>query len=200
MCAAQSGALSRAEAEEQLTALAGEAVVKGLQSAGWKERLTAMEALQEHLSAMPAAELAAAASAVIQVRTALRLQQICAQHAAGHAGSHLISPQTDRRSALGAGCVVQGLAYLPGWAEKNFQVLAKAFEVIAQLAAADGAAVSKRDAFLSVGGLVDKVADIKLKAAAGEALLALGEAIGPQFVCTQLHKKAAAHRNPKARP
>lgn len=75
-CAAQSGALSRAEAEEQLTALAGEAVVKGLQSAGWKERLTAMEALQEHLSAMPAAELAAAASAVIQVRGALRSQQM----------------------------------------------------------------------------------------------------------------------------
>ena len=93
----------------------------------------------------------------------------------------------------------QGLAYLPGWAEKNFQVLAKAFEVIAQLASADGAAVSKRDAFLAIGGLVDKVADIKLKAAAGEALLALGEAVGPQFVCTQLHKKAAAHRNPKAR-
>ena len=66
----QSGALSRAEAEEQLTALAGEAVVKGLQSAAWKERLDGMQALQDHVAAMPAAELAAASSAILQ---ALRL-------------------------------------------------------------------------------------------------------------------------------
>ncbi|KAK9818850.1 hypothetical protein WJX81_005118, partial [Elliptochloris bilobata] len=154
--ALQSGTLSRAEAEEQLVALAGEAVVKGLQSAAWKERLAGMEALQQRLAGMAAPEQAAAASAVIQ-----------------------------------------GLAYLPGWAEKNFQVLAKAFEVIAALAAGEGVSVTKRDAFLAVSGLVDKMADIKLKGPAGEALLALSVAVGPQFVCTQLHKKAAAHKNPK---
>ena len=89
---------------------------------------------------------------------------------------------------------------MPGWAEKNFQVLARAFEVIGALAGAEAGGLTKRDAFLAVGGLVDKMADIKLKGPAGEALLALGEAVGPQFVCTQLHRRASAHRNPKARP
>jgi len=47
---------------------------------------------------------------------------------------------------------------------------------------------------------VDKVSDPKLKGAAGEALTALSESVGPQFVCTQLHKKAAAHKSPKVLP
>ena len=111
----------------------------------------------------------------------------------------MLLPKRNKSSVVTRGCAWQGLSYLPGWAEKNFQVLAKAFEVIAQLAMAEGVSVSKRDAFLAIGGMVDKMADIKLKGPAGEALLALGEAVGPQFVCTQLHKKAAAHCNPKVR-
>ena len=38
---------------------------------------------------------------------------------------------------------------------------------------------------------------MKLKGPAGEALTAMSEALGPQFVFTQLHKRAAAHKNPK---
>ena len=41
------------------------------------------------------------------------------------------------------------------------------------------------------------MADPKLKAPTGEALSALAEAVGPQFVATQLHKKAAIHKSPK---
>lgn len=46
-------------------------------------------------------------------------------------------------------------------------------------------------------GAIEKLADLKLKGPAVELLLALSEAVGPQFVAVQLHKKAAAHKNPK---
>ena len=75
------------------------------------------------------------------------------------------------------------------------QVQARAFDVMAVLAATWP--VGKRDAFAALAGLGDKMADMKLKGPAGDALTALSEACGPQFVATQLHKKAAAHKNPK---
>ena len=78
------------------------------------------------------------------------------------------------------------------------QVLARSFDVMAVLASTWP--LGKRDAFIALAGLADKMADIKLKGPAGDALTALSEACGPQFVCTQLHKKAAAHKNPKVRP
>lgn len=75
-------------------------------------------------------------------------------------------------------------------------MLGKAFEVITFLVTASS--VSKKDAFTAMGGLVDKMSDIKLKGPAGDALFAISEALGPQFTLTQLHKKASAHKNPKA--
>lgn len=41
------------------------------------------------------------------------------------------------------------------------------------------------------------MSDPKLKTAAGELLSLLAEAVGPQFVATQLHKKAVLHKSPK---
>ena len=93
---------------------------------------------------------------------------------------------------------MQGLSHLPGWAEKNFQVLGKAFEIIKQVSEADSG-FGKRDAFVAVTGLVAKLSDTKLKAPACEALSALAETVGPQFVCAQVHKQAAAQKNPKVR-
>ncbi len=134
----------------------------------------------------------------------------------------------DKGIAPHAGAVVQGLVYLPGNGEKNFQVRlllmaavhvslistvaqlaclqmftpsfpaqvsARAFDTMAVVAATWP--VSKRDAFVALPGLADKMADMKLKGPAGDALTAMSEACGPQFVCTQLHKKAAGHKNPK---
>jgi len=75
--ARQSGALSRAEAEEALAALAGEDVATGLRSAAWKERLAAMEALQARVAGLPPAELAAAGSGILQAR--LRRSSRCAR-------------------------------------------------------------------------------------------------------------------------
>ena len=76
------------------------------------------------------------------------------------------------------------------------QVLGKVFELIALLAT-ESSKLSKKDAFTAITGLVDKMSDIKLKGSAGQALTAMSEASGPQFVFTQLHKRAAAQKNPK---
>lgn len=46
-------------------------------------------------------------------------------------------------------------------------------------------------------GAIEKLADLKLKGPATAMLLVISEAVGPQYVALQLHKKAAAHKNPK---
>lgn len=78
------------------------------------------------------------------------------------------------------------------------QVLTKVFEVVTLLAS-KAAAVSKQDAYITIKGLSDKIADMKLKGPVCKCLSALSEALGPQFVLSQLHKKAVAHKNPKVR-
>ena len=75
------------------------------------------------------------------------------------------------------------------------QVLGKGFEIITHLVA--NSSVSKKDAFTAMGGLVEKMSDIKLKGLAADALFSISECLGPQFTITQLHKKASAHKNPK---
>lgn len=45
--------------------------------------------------------------------------------------------------------------------------------------------------------LQPQVGDLKLKQPSFETLTCLAEAVGPQFVMAQLHKKAASHKNPK---
>jgi cytoskeleton-associated protein 5 len=91
---------------------------------------------------------------------------------------------------------VQGISVLPGWAEKNFQVLGKVFDVIRQLANED-VVFSKKEAFAAIVGMVPKLSDAKLKGPASEALLAMSEVVGPQFVCVQVHKQASCQKNPK---
>ncbi|KAJ9516595.1 hypothetical protein QJQ45_015220 [Haematococcus lacustris] len=100
--------------------------------------------------------------------------------------------------SLAASCtvVVQAMGHLPGWSEKNFQVMAKQFEVVRVLA--DTAPnFSKRDGYAAVCGLIEKVADMKLKGPSFDALMAISEALSPAFTATLLHKKAAVHKNPK---
>ncbi len=91
---------------------------------------------------------------------------------------------------------MQGMSHLPGWSEKNFQVMAKAFDLITQIAGAD-VTISKKDAFVALGGMVPKLSDGKLKGPVSDALTALAEVVGPQFICAQLHKQASAQKNPK---
>lgn len=76
------------------------------------------------------------------------------------------------------------------------QVLSRAFELLGILAR-ESSTLGKKEAFLALNGIVDKMSDSKLKGPGGETLLLLCEAVGPQFILHQLHKKAAAAKNPK---
>lgn len=76
------------------------------------------------------------------------------------------------------------------------QVLSRAFELLGILAR-DSSTLGKKEAFLALNGIVEKMSDTKLKGPGGETLLLLSEAVGPQFILHQLHKKAAAAKNPK---
>jgi hypothetical protein len=68
--------------------------------------------------------------------------------------------------------------------------MSKQFELVA-LVAQGCAAFGKRDGLVGIGGCIDKLADIKLKGPANSALMAIAEAVGPQFVAGLVHKKAA---------
>ncbi|KAL4424717.1 hypothetical protein ABPG77_000060 [Micractinium sp. CCAP 211/92] len=92
--------------------------------------------------------------------------------------------------------LVQCVAYLPGWGDKNFQVLNKVFDVVTHLART-ASTFARRDAFLALGGLADKIHELKHKVQVYEGLNAISEAVGPQFVMAELHKRAAANKNPK---
>ena len=50
---------------------------------------------------------------------------------------------------------------------------------------------------LHCAGLIDKLADMKLKTPALDALTSIAVAVGPQFLAGHLHRKAVAHKNPK---
>lgn len=92
--------------------------------------------------------------------------------------------------------IIRQLGIAPGWEDRNQQVTAKCFEIVAFLArgAPD---FRKQAAMLSMEAVVSKVADPKLKTAAADVLTAWSEAVGPKFVVAQLYKRAAAHKNPK---
>ena len=74
--------------------------------------------------------------------------------------------------------------------------MARQFELIRSLAT-DCPSFSKRDGFVALGGLIEKLSDLKLKGPSFDTLLAISEAVGPQFVCSEMHKKAVVHKNPK---
>ena len=77
--------------------------------------------------------------------------------------------------------------------------MSKQFELIKHVAMSSKT-VTNVDAFVAIGGLVDKISDIKLKAVVFETLSFLCECVGPQFVFNQVHAKAENHKNPKVCP
>ncbi|KAL6766815.1 TOG1 [Auxenochlorella protothecoides x Auxenochlorella symbiontica] len=97
-------------------------------------------------------------------------------------------------AARDPGVLIQCLAVLPSWGEKNFQVLNKVYEVIAALAAGP---LSRRDAGIAVEGMAEKIAELKHRLPVIAGLDAVSEAVGPGFVCTTLQRLAGAAKNPK---
>ena len=71
-----------------------------------------------------------------------------------------------------------------GASEKNFQVSAKLYGVLQQLAERSST-FGKASAALSIGHLVEKLGDMKLKKPAGDALLVFAERTSLNFVLGQ---------------
>lgn len=92
--------------------------------------------------------------------------------------------------------LIMCLAHIPGWSDKNFQVLNKIFEV-ASVLAKECPGVGKREAAVAIEGAADKVHELKHRLQACEVLTAMSECVGPRFVASQLHTRAAANKNPK---
>lgn len=76
------------------------------------------------------------------------------------------------------------LSKTPGWNEKNFQVSAKAYQVM-QIMAEKSASFGRTSAALAIGHLTDKLGDLKLKKPAGDALTAFAEKTSLAFVLAQ---------------
>ncbi|KAF6262791.1 armadillo-type protein [Scenedesmus sp. NREL 46B-D3] len=93
----------------------------------------------------------------------------------------VVAKAQDPEAAGNVQTLVQGMAHLPGWEDKNFQVMSRQFEVVRCCAAYPS--FGKTEALLKEGAF--------------QMLLAAAEAVGPQLVASLLHKRAAAHKNPK---
>jgi len=169
------GALSRDQALEALAEMlpGGEAAVAALTDPLWKARLPAMEQ-----QVVPKAAAVAAWTG----------------GGGGESGG-----ESGALAADGAR-LVQALAHVPGWdAEKNFQVLQRAFEAARLVATSPlPGAFGRREAAAVAAAAADKLPDPKLRAGAADALFAAAEAVGPRFVAACLHRRGAAHKNPKA--
>lgn len=71
----------------------------------------------------------------------------------------------------------------PSWKENNFQVAIAMVNVFTHLAKAPG--FNKGTASLLLPGLVDKLADMKLKKLASDCMTAIAEGTSLQFVLSQ---------------
>ena len=90
------------------------------------------------------------------------------------------------------------VSHLPGWSDKNFQVLNKLFEVGTKAAevSRDGD-FGRMHASCIVQGAVEKIHELKHRSQASAALTAACERVGPKYVVSLVHQRAAWHKNPK---
>lgn len=95
-----------------------------------------------------------------------------------------------------SGDLVLALAKIPGWGDKNFQVLNKLFDVCTK-AAEESANFGPAQSCCVIEGAVEKIHELKHRAQASNALTATCERVGPQYVVPLVHQKAAWHKNPK---
>ncbi|KAJ2766889.1 hypothetical protein IWQ57_004177, partial [Coemansia nantahalensis] len=136
--------------------------------------------------ALPAPMLAAAGSAQWKERVEA-MDQLLA----------FLQDEAARGAGVHAELVVRALARRPGWRESNFQVTGRAFQIIAWMAAAGAVEFTAGAAALCVGALVDKLGDIKLKTAAGDALVAIAERFSLRMVVTMALEPIGAQKSPK---
>ncbi|KAK4685920.1 cytoskeleton-associated protein 5, partial [Tremellales sp. Uapishka_1] len=89
------------------------------------------------------------------------------------------------------------LGKTPGWTEKNFQVSAELYQVMA-LMAEKSPTFGKPSAALVIGHLSDKLGDMKLKKPAGDALTVFAEKTSLAFVLAQAYDTMTKQKAVKA--
>ncbi|EGD82847.1 hypothetical protein PTSG_03479 [Salpingoeca rosetta] len=83
------------------------------------------------------------------------------------------------------------------WKETNFQVMGAYIEALSAAASKASPSCPDRAVDMIVPPLVDKLADVKLRAPASDALLVMCEQLGPNFVVLRMCSHASSHRSPK---
>lgn len=83
------------------------------------------------------------------------------------------------------------------WKETNFQVLNKYFTIVNSVVCATKPSFPAACAHEAIPGLVNKLGDIKVKAALDDVLTALAQHVGVNFVALRVMKEARGHRSPK---
>ena len=91
--------------------------------------------------------------------------------------------------------LVRTLCKKPGLKDNNFQVIKLKFEAVKILA--EKSEFSKRSAEYVIPDVVDKLGDPKNGAITAEALTAIAEATGLDYVATQTVDYAMGQKNPK---
>jgi hypothetical protein len=166
--------LGAEEAEQRAAQLFPEAVLKGLGSAAWKERLQAMQDLAAAVERAPPAYRPSGADAPL-----------------ARAGMSV-----DERDANADLIVRYVLKKQPGFADTNLQVAAKVFETVVLLASSTTTLARKTVAAV-VPEAAAKLGEAKLKAPIGAAFTAFAEATTLQFVAAQLYKALVDNSNPR---
>ncbi|KAJ9565978.1 hypothetical protein OSB04_001944 [Centaurea solstitialis] len=92
--------------------------------------------------------------------------------------------------------LIRLLCAVPGWSEKNVQVQQQVIEVVNNIAST-ASKFPKKCVVLCIGGVCERVADIKTRAQAMKCLTTFSEAVGPGFVFERMSKIMKEHKNPK---
>ncbi|CAE6427811.1 unnamed protein product [Rhizoctonia solani] len=92
--------------------------------------------------------------------------------------------------------VFRFLGKKPGWNEKNFQVSAKVYALMAMLAERSST-FSKGSAALAIPHLAEKLGDAKLKKPAGDLLSTFAEKTSLSFVLSQAYDSISKQKAPK---
>ncbi|XP_076948805.1 protein MOR1-like [Bidens hawaiensis] len=92
--------------------------------------------------------------------------------------------------------LIRLLCAVPGWTEKNVQVQQQVIEVVNHIAST-ASKFPKKCVVLCIGGICERVADIKTRAQAMKCLTTFSEAVSPGFVFERMFKIMKEHKNPK---
>ncbi|XP_042752685.1 protein MOR1 [Lactuca sativa] len=92
--------------------------------------------------------------------------------------------------------LIRLLCVVPGWSDKHIKVQQLVIEVVNHIAST-ASKFSKKCVVLCIGGLYERLADIKTRTQAMKCLTTFSEAVGPGFIFERMFKIMKEQKNPK---